>query len=81
MYNVKLNFYYFFLYKFLKNIFIGLCVIKNFMLICSVIKKRIIMETAVVNSPLNPMQIHFMNEMTQEKLNELFLHSHYRTAY
>ena len=75
------------------------------------------METAVVNSPLNPMQIHFMqslrfvktdemfqelkqvisdyyfkkmenetdkwweeNDMTQEKLNQLFQHSHYRTA-
>jgi hypothetical protein len=76
------------------------------------------MEAAIVNSPLNAMQIHFMqslrfvktdemfqelkqvisdyyfkkmenetdkwweeNEMTQEKLGELFLHSHYRTAY
>ena len=76
------------------------------------------METSVVNSPLNAMQIHFLqslsfvkteemfqelkqvisdyyfkklevktdkwweeNEMTQEKLNEMFLNSHYRTSY
>jgi len=76
------------------------------------------METAVVNQPLNAMQIHFLqslrfvktnemfqelkqvisdyyfkkmeeetdkwwdeNEMTQEKLKEMFLNSHYRTPY
>jgi len=76
------------------------------------------MATAIIHSPLNDMQIHFMqslrfvktdemfnelkqvisdyyfnkmeketdkwwddNEMTQEKLDEMFLNSHYRTSY